>query len=64
MVFLVALGGLMLALFAVAAAVSGILAAVGLLDLSDYPPPLRPDCPCAGCLAVYGDPFRPLGKGF
>ncbi|MDA8237387.1 MAG: hypothetical protein M0T75_05820 [Chloroflexi bacterium] len=42
MVFLVALGLLMAALFLVASGIVGILAWAGLLDLSDYPLELAP----------------------
>ena len=52
MAFLIALGCLMVALFAVASVIVGILAAVGLLDLSDYPSEPGPECPCSACRAL------------
>ena len=53
MVFLVALGLLMAALFLVASGIVGILAWAGLLDLSDYPS-AEPghECPCAACRSL------------
>ena len=55
MVFLVALGGLLAVLFAIATAVGLVLAALGLVDPSPYPyPEPGPWCPCAGCRAVAG----------